>query len=110
MKTQKILKKICRIWSKRVSRYKVIEIQTDITTPHFVFEQEFHIYNNSKNLYFHAFGVMGFHIKLSRRCDHAGIHFSVFILGLRLMFELYDIRHWDDENDCPMKIDIIKIR
>ena len=110
MKLKKMLKKICRIWSKRVSRYKVVEIQTDITTPHFVFEQEFHIYNNSINLYFDAFGVMGFHINLSRRCDHAGFHFSVIILGLRLMFELYDIRHWDDENDCPMKIDIIKIR
>ena len=68
MKTQKMLKKICRIWSKRVSRYKVVEIQTDITTPHFVFEQEFHIYNNSINLYFDAFGVMGFHGKL--KSDH----------------------------------------
>lgn len=103
--TQKMFNRICRGLSKRVSRYKVVEIQTDITTPHFVLEQEFHIKNNSINLYFDAFGIIGFHINLSRRCDHAGFHFSVIILGLQLMFELYDIRHWDDENDSPMKID-----
>ena len=100
-----MLKKICRIWSKRVSRYKAVEIQTDITTPYFVLEHAFHINNNSANIYLDAFGVMGFHINLSRRCDHAGFHFSVIILGLRLMFELYDIRHWDDENGCTWVIE-----
>ena len=97
----RICGKICRVWSKRVSRFKAVEIQTDITTPHFVFEQEFHIYNNSINLYLDAFAIFGFHINQSRKCDHAGFHFSVVILGLNLIFDFYDTRHWDDENDCP---------
>ena len=96
----RICRKICRVWSKRVSKYKVVEIQTDVTTPHFVFEQEFHIYNNSINLYLDVFAIFGFHTNLSRKCDHAGFHFSVVILGLNLIFDFYDIRHWDDENDC----------
>ena len=101
----RICRKICRVWSKRVSKYKVVEIQTDITTPHFVFEQEFHIYNNSINLYFDVFAIFGFHTNLSRKCDHAGFHFSVVILGLNLIFDFYDTRHWDDENDCSEIID-----
>lgn len=101
----RICRKICRVWSKRVSKYKVVEIQTDITTPHFVFEQEFHIYNNSINLYLDVFEIFGFHTNLSRKCNHAGVHFSVVILGLNLIFDFYDTRHWDEENDCPEIID-----
>ena len=103
--TRKMMKRICRVWSKRVSKHKAIEIQTDITTPHFAFAHEFHIYSDSINLYLDALGIVGFHIKLSRKCDHAGMYLSTTLFGLCFTFELYDVRHWDNENDCPMSID-----
>lgn len=97
----RISRKICRVWSKRVSRFKAVEIQTYITRLHFVLAHEFHIYKDSVNLYLDAFAIFGFHTNLSRKCDHAGFHFSVVLLGLNLIFDFYDTRHWDDENDCP---------
>ena len=97
-----MLNRICRVWSKRVSRFKAVEIQTYVTRLHFVLAHEFHIYKDSVNLYLDAFAIFGFHTNLSRKCDHAGFHFSVVILGLNLIFDFYDTRHWDDENDCPM--------
>lgn len=95
-----MMKRICRVWSKRLSKHKAIEIQTDITTPYFALAHEFHIYADSINLYLNTFGIVGFHIKLSRECDHAGFYFSVILLGLNLMFDFYDTRHWNYENDC----------
>ena len=95
-----MLKRICKVWTKRVARYKAIEIQMNTTTPHFVLAHEFHIYRDSVNLYFDAFGIIGFHINQSRKCDHTGFHFSVILLGLNLMIDFYDTRHWDCENDC----------
>ena len=47
----RICRKICRVWSKRVSRFKAVEIQTYVTRLHFVLAHEFHIYKDSVNLY-----------------------------------------------------------
>ena len=100
-----MLKRICKVWSKRVSKYKAIEIQIDVTTLHFALEYEFHIYADSINLYLDTFGIVGLHIKLSRKCDHAGVYLSTTLFGLRFTFELYDVRHWKEVDDCPMCID-----
>jgi hypothetical protein len=32
-------------------------------------------------------------------CDHAKICLEISILGLTMIFEIYDIRHWDYENN-----------
>jgi hypothetical protein len=36
-------------------------------------------------------------------CDHAGIHLEISILGLTIPFSIYDIRHWDYDNDAYEK-------
>ena len=100
-----MLKRVSKVWSRRVSKYKAMEIQVDVAKLHFALEHEFHIYTDSINLYLDTFGVVGLHIKLSRKCDHAGVYLSTTLFGLRFTFELYDVRHWNEEEDCPMYID-----
>ena len=36
-----------------------------------------------------------FMIDLDTKTDHAGLHFSLSLLGLSLKFDIYDNRHWD---------------
>lgn len=38
-------------------------------------------------------------IRFSGR-DHAGPNFDFWILGFGLNLNLYDVRHWDYENEC----------
>jgi hypothetical protein len=44
--------------------------------------------------YFH------FQLRLNRKTDHAGFYFYIEILGLYFIFQIFDHRHWDWENDC----------
>lgn len=37
--------------------------------------------------------------------DHAGLFVDFTILGLSVILNLYDTRHWDYENNCWEKID-----
>ena len=36
----------------------------------------------------------------THKTDHAGIEFSIGILGYGISFRLYDNRHWDYEQGC----------
>ena len=38
--------------------------------------------------------------KISRRCDHAGMHLVLGLLGYGIHFSFYDTRHWDYDNNC----------
>ena len=52
-----------------------------------------------------------FQFKWNRKCDHAGIFFSIEIFGVHLYLNFYDIRHWSDDNKwCelgPLKLDYL---
>ena len=89
---------------KPISKYKNICIQP--------YASKIYIYNfldfsldilnesNIFNLYFVLLGnIFKFHIFWTRKTDHAGFGFDVDILGLSFDSQVYDCRHWDDEND-----------
>lgn len=103
MMLQKIMRG--RTLSKRVSKYKAVEFQIFHRGLHFELEHNFHIHSNSVGLYLDIFGFWGCRLRFARRCDHAGFHISLLLMGLELLFDFYDIRHWDDENNYPINIE-----
>lgn len=38
-------------------------------------------------------------LHISTRCDHAGVHLMLGLLGYEGEFHFYDTRHWDDEKN-----------
>lgn len=40
-----------------------------------------------------------FYVKLTRKQDHAGFRFGIEIMRFYFCFQIYDIRHWDIDND-----------
>lgn len=63
------------------------------------------------NFNFLLFGdLFKFNAKWTRKRDHAGFNFEICVLGYSFLFYTYDIRHWDDENDCfEGEIETLKI-
>ena len=41
--------------------------------------------------------IIGFGFAWRFRTDHAGIDLDIALLGLNVIFQIYDNRHWDDE-------------
>ena len=40
-------------------------------------------------------------IENQRKCDHAGFYFSIIFRRTMIFeFNIYDIRHWNDDKDC----------
>lgn len=55
---------------------------------------------NYFNIYFTLFGsFLNFNISLTRKTDHPGLRFSFNLLWIMIEFSLYDIRHWNDEEE-----------
>lgn len=46
------------------------------------------------------FGILGYQTSWNKKQNHAGFEFDLTILFLNVCFQIYDNRHWDDENDC----------
>lgn len=40
-----------------------------------------------------------FRVKIDRKTDHAGIEVKFTVLGLEVRISLFDIRHWNDEQN-----------
>jgi hypothetical protein len=40
------------------------------------------------------------YLKWDRKTDHAGFHFNIELFGLYFIFDIYDIRHWNWEENC----------
>lgn len=69
----------------------------------------YHVFNFSlkffdDNFYFFfKFLIFGdlFHISFfwSKERDHAGLNFDISAFGLSIHFNIYDIRHWDYDNN-----------
>ena len=41
--------------------------------------------------------IIGFHIRLTFRQDHAGLFLTLSLLGYEITFNFYDNRHWNHE-------------
>ena len=89
-----------RSWSRSVSRFKAIEFQIYRRGLCFEVEHNLHISSHSIGVYFNMFGLLGWRVRCSCRCDHAGLHISITLFGFEISFEIYDIRHWDEKNGC----------
>ena len=46
---------------------------------------------------------LGFDFDFRRQADHGGFHFCFGLLGKAIIIEVYDTRHWDDENKRYME-------
>jgi hypothetical protein len=42
---------------------------------------------------------VNFQLQYTTRTDHAGLRFELGLFGYELGFTIYDIRHWDYENN-----------
>lgn len=49
--------------------------------------------------------IIGFDLRLTFRQDHAGLFVSFALFGYDIIFNFYDSRHWDDEENCWYKRD-----
>ena len=89
-----------RSWSKNISRFKAIELQIYRCGLCFEVEHNLHIFSNAVGVYLKLFGLLGWRARYSRKCDHAGFYISITLFGFEISFEIYDIRHWDEDNNC----------
>lgn len=48
---------------------------------------------------FNICGLIGFTVVYTRHTDHAGFHFEVTFLSSFFDVSIYDIRHWDYDED-----------
>ena len=71
-------------------------------------------------LSYHRATLFTLELRYSIRCDHAGLAFSIALLGLHFQFNWYDTRHWnhyadrwmtDEEcaNDYPTDEELVKL-
>lgn len=44
--------------------------------------------------------IVNAELHISTRCDHAGLHLMLGLLGYEAELHFYDTRHWDHENNC----------
>ena len=47
--------------------------------------------------------IIAFKFNLTGRRDHAGCQFEIGLLGYEIEFHIYDVRHWDEENNTWME-------
>ena len=97
--------RINKHWAKRISRFKAIEFEVYNTPIYFNLRRVFHLNSGGLSMNFNICNFFGGQFNRNRKCDHAGVRVCVILFGVKFSFEFYDVRHWDDDNDCPMPID-----
>ncbi len=96
------------IIDKPISKNKAWCLQASLHNPGVpssFFYSDHHLLDD--NFYFRSaaslFGAyLSCSIEWSRKRDHAGFGFDLDILGLFISFNIYDSRHWDEENNSWM--------
>lgn len=43
--------------------------------------------------------IIRFEFNFTTNCDHSGLYIDFGLIGYAFDFSIYDIRHWDHEND-----------
>lgn len=97
--------KIRKHWAKRISRFKAIELEAYTAPLYFNIHKVFRLNSGGLSMNFNICNLLGCQFNWNRKCDHAGVRLTVILFGIEFSAELYDVRHWDDENDCPVPID-----
>jgi hypothetical protein len=44
--------------------------------------------------------ILGYKFQFSTQTDHAGLFMSISLFRFTVEFQIYDHRHWDDEENC----------
>jgi len=57
-------------------------------------------YNKEYIFNINIFNILSLFINKSYERDHAGFLIDLNVFGLNIMYNNYDIRHWDEDNDC----------
>ena len=47
----------------------------------------------------HNYALFDFGVQVTGKQDHSGLTLEFALLGFCVHFNVYDVRHWDDEND-----------
>jgi len=50
--------------------------------------------------YYCSTDLINFDLHYTTKQDHAGLSIELGLLGYSIHFQIYDGRHWDDENNC----------
>lgn len=50
--------------------------------------------------YWYSRTLLDLSMSLTSRRDHAGFKMELGLFGFTACFQIYDTRHWDDENKC----------
>lgn len=74
-----------RLWSKKLSKHKAVDV--DWNGP------------DLRRVRPPIRTVLLFDFQWSRKTDHAGISFSIGLLGAYVSVQFYDTRHWDHDNE-----------
>ena len=83
---------------KQITNHKYLELQTYLYLyPKFTFNCEISCF---QYLNFNLLNLFSIKVEINRKQDHSGLYVNLNILGLNQSFNIYDIRHWDIENDC----------
>jgi len=98
--------KILKCWATEPVNNKVKEAQVNLhlcLLPILKFNvnlAESEYSSNVFNFNIDIFSLFKLDINKDKEVDHAGFSFEINILGLEFMYRKYDVRHWDDNNEC----------
>ena len=84
---------------KRLSEHKTFEWEVYSNTPYLSLNRHFNIDEHGIKSTTNIFNIFGHDIHLTRCEDHAGFKFELTLFGVTAMVEIYDNRHWNDDED-----------
>ena len=76
-------------WFKMYLFYNIIDFNFKLFDNHNYFNVNFFLFGD----------FFQFQLMLNKKSDHAGFLFNICILGLSIHANIYDIRHWNDEEN-----------
>jgi hypothetical protein len=89
-------------WFKtfKLGRNKSVELET--TKVNIGFDIYEHNRIHSRRIYFETnlCNIIGATFDWNWKSDHAGVHIDITLFGRIFGFSLYDVRHWNDVEDC----------
>lgn len=84
---------------KRLSKHKTFEWEVYSNTPYLSLSHNFNIDKHGINSITNILNIFGHNIHLTRCEDHAGFRFKLTLFSITMMFEIYDNRHWNYDED-----------